>query len=398
MMMLSTGNFRGVAIMADDSDFSRDSIIARAKAIILTPNEEWPRIEAEPTSISEIFTRYSVPLAAIGPMATFLGGQIFGYGMFGISWRPSIVAGLSMAIMSFVMALIGIVVLTLIVDFLAPKFGGTANRLSAFKLVAYSMTAAALAGVFGVIPALGWLGLVGLYSLYLFYTGVAPMMKVPADKTAVFSVVTFVCAIVFYLVAAAVVGSLAGMIGMRPGIPSAGEVAGTINVPGVGSVDVGKMHDAARRAEMGMKNGTKAIDASALQAMLPTSIGGFSRTSVESTGLGTGASNAEGRYEKAGQHFNLSVSDMSALGAMAAMGAAIGVNSNREDANGYERTQTVDGEFVTEKWNRTDKSGEYGTTISSRFLVKADGVVDDISVLKDAVANIDVGKLRSLAD
>ena len=384
--------------MTDDSGFTRDSIIARAKAIIMTPNEEWPRIEAEPTSISEIFTRYSIPLAAIGPVCAFLGGQIFGYGMFGISWRPGILSGLSMAIMSFVMALVGIIVLTLIVDFLAAKFGGTANRLSAFKLVAYSMTAAALAGVFGIIPALAWLGLVGLYSLYLFYTGVAPLMKVPADKAAMFSIVTFVCAIVLYLVAGAVLGSLTGMLGMRPGIPSAGEISGMVNVPGVGSVDVGKMQAAARRAEMGMKSGTKAVDASALQAMLPASIAGFSRTSIESTGLGTGASNAEGRYERSGQRFNLSVSDMSALGAMAAMGAAIGVNSNREDANGYERTQTVDGEFVTEKWNRTDKSGEYGTTISSRFLVKAEGVVDDISVLKDAVANIDAGKLKSLAE
>jgi hypothetical protein len=396
MMMESPQQHQGVATMTNDSGFSRDSVIARAKAIILTPQEEWPLIEAEQRSMSEIFLRYSMPIAAIGPVASFLGGQIFGYGMFGISYNPGLATGLSMAVMSYVMALAGIIILTLIVDFLAPRFNGTSDRLSAFKLVAYSMTAAALAGIFGIVPSLAWLGILGLYSLYLFYTGAAPMMKVPGEKAVVFTVVTFVCAIVFYLVTAAVLGAMGNMIGMRPGIPSAGEMSGTVNVPGVGAVDVGRMQAAAGEAEAAMKR--KAVDIAVLQAMLPASIAGFSRSSIESTALGVGGSQAQGRYERDGQSFALSVTDMAALGAMASLGAAVGVQSNREDADGYERTRTIDGELVTEKWNRTRKSGEYGTTVASRFMVKAEGTADDIAVLKGAVDSIDSGKLRSLAD
>jgi hypothetical protein len=298
MMMESPQQHQGVATMTNDSGFSRDSVIARAKAIILTPQEEWPLIEAEQRSMSEIFLRYSMPIAAIGPVASFLGGQIFGYGMFGISYNPGLATGLSMAVMSYVMALAGIVVLTLIVDFLAPRFNGTSDRPSAFKLVAYSMTAAALVGIFGIVPSLAWLGILGLYSLYLFYTGAAPMMKVPGEKAVVFTVVTFVCAIVFYLVAAAVLGAMGNMIGMRPGIPSAGEMSGTVNVPGVGAVDVGKMQAAAGEAEAAMKR--KAVDIAVLQAMLPASIAGFSRSSIESTALGVGGSHAQGRYERNG--------------------------------------------------------------------------------------------------
>lgn len=216
--------------MTKDSGFSRDSIIARAKAIMMTPQEEWPRIEMEQQSIGEIFTRYSMPLAAIGPVAGFLGGQIFGYGMFGISYRPGLVAALSMAAMSYVMALAGIVVLTLIVEFLAPRFHGTASRLSAFKLVAYSMTAAALAGIFGIIPSLAWLGIVGLYSLYLFYTGVTPILKVPAEKAVIFTIIAFVGALIFWLLAGAIVGSMGSMLGMRPGIPSAADTPRTVHV------------------------------------------------------------------------------------------------------------------------------------------------------------------------
>lgn len=212
--------------MTNDSGFSRESIISRAKAIITNPTAEWPRIEAEHRSVSDIFIRYSIPLAAIGPAAGFLGGQIFGYGMFGISYRPGLVTGLSMAVLSLVLSLTGIIVLTLIVELLSPKFGGTADRQSAFKLVAYSMTAAALAGIFGIIPALAWLGIVGLYSFYLFYTGITSMLKVPSEKAVMFTVATFVCAMIFYLVAGAVIGSMGNMFGMRPGIPSA-ETAST---------------------------------------------------------------------------------------------------------------------------------------------------------------------------
>ncbi|HTH29653.1 MAG TPA: Yip1 family protein [Sphingobium sp.] len=207
--------------MTNGSGFSRDSIIARAKAIIRDPNAEWPRIAAEQRSITEIFIRYSIPLAAVGPVAGFLGGQIFGYGMFGISYRPGLATGLSMAALSFLLSLAGIVILTIIVELLAPKFGGAADRPRAFKLVAYSMTAAALAGIFGIIPALAWLGIVGLYSFYLFYTGVAPMLNIPAEKAAMFTVVTFVCAMLFYLVAGIIMGSMGNVIGMRPGIPTA---------------------------------------------------------------------------------------------------------------------------------------------------------------------------------
>jgi hypothetical protein len=50
------------------------------------------------------------------------------------------------------------------------------------RVSAYSPTAAWVAGVFNIIPALSFLGILGLYSLYLLYTGIAAVMKPPADK------------------------------------------------------------------------------------------------------------------------------------------------------------------------------------------------------------------------
>ncbi|HMO69792.1 MAG TPA: Yip1 family protein, partial [Novosphingobium sp.] len=152
------------------------TLAARAKAIVLTPRDEWPKIAAETDSPGDVFRRHVLPLAAIGPVASLIGGQVFGYGAFGFSYKPGLVAALGSAVVSYAITLLGIWVLSLIADFLAPKFGGESNRAQAFKLVAYGATASFLAGIFGLIPSLGVFALLGLYSLYLFYTGSGPLM------------------------------------------------------------------------------------------------------------------------------------------------------------------------------------------------------------------------------
>ena len=73
------------------------SLIDRVKAIILSPNTEWPRIDAEPSTISDIYRSHVLPLAAIGPVALFIGGQAFGFGAFGISYRPSLMSEIGRA-------------------------------------------------------------------------------------------------------------------------------------------------------------------------------------------------------------------------------------------------------------------------------------------------------------
>jgi hypothetical protein len=113
------------------------ALVERAKSIILKPKETWPEIEAETSSQGDILRSYVLPLAAIGPVAAFIGAQVFGYGAFGFSYRPSLMSGISTALIGFVMAIVSVYVLTFIADFLAPKFDGTSNRNNAFKLVAY---------------------------------------------------------------------------------------------------------------------------------------------------------------------------------------------------------------------------------------------------------------------
>jgi len=186
------------------------SIINRAKAIIMTPKTEWPKVAAETTSTNDILLKYALPLILISPICTFIGSQVFGYGVLGISFKPTIAASLTLAIVSLVSALVSLFVISYVANFLSPKFGGKDDFNAAFKLVAYGMTASWLAGVFGLVPILGILGLLGLYSLYLFYVGATPMMSVPEDKAVGYTAVTVVVAVVVMFVFNLITGSIAG--------------------------------------------------------------------------------------------------------------------------------------------------------------------------------------------
>lgn len=373
------------------------SLVARAKALILQPNAEWPVIAAEPATPADLLRGWAVPLAAIGPVCAFIHGQLFGFGAFGISYRPGIVAGLSTLLVSYVLGLIGVVVLALVAQNVAPRFGGVADRMSAFKLVVYGSTAAWAAGIFQLIPGLGLLGVLGLYSLYLYYLGATPVMRVPQDKATGFTAVTILSAVLLYIVVGAVSSAFLGMFGggLRSHVAdSSGTVSGKIAVPGGGTIDVGALNAAGE--QMNANQNRPAAGPDKLQALLPAAIGGYQRTALESGAAGNLGSNADGTYTGGANTFHLRVTDMAALGSIAAMGSALGVSTSKSDANGYEKTGTVDGHMQTEEWRNDSHSGKFGVVLDNRFSVEAEGNAASIDELKAAVAAIDQGALGKL--
>ena len=187
-------------------------IVGRAKAILVSPNTEWTVIASESESVRSVFLRYVVPLAAIGPICGFIGGQVFGINAFIVRFHPSLLSGLSTAITSYVLGLVGMFLVAWVANFLADKFGGQPNYDRAFRLCAYAYTAGWLAGVFNILPSLSILVLLAsLYGIYLFYLGVTPMMAVPKDKAAGYTAVTIIGVIVVYLLVAAVTAPIAAV-------------------------------------------------------------------------------------------------------------------------------------------------------------------------------------------
>ncbi|HUI99667.1 MAG TPA: YIP1 family protein, partial [Usitatibacter sp.] len=147
-------------------------------------------------------------LAAIPAVASFIGFSLIGVSTFMGSYRWPITSGITHMILEYVLNLGWVYVLALIIDALAPSFGGEKNFMQALKVSAFSPTAMWLAGIFSIIPALAILGILGLYSLYLLYTGLPLLMKTPADKAIPYTVVVIIVAIVLALI----VGALAGLV------------------------------------------------------------------------------------------------------------------------------------------------------------------------------------------
>jgi hypothetical protein len=184
------------------------NLVERVKRILLNPRAEWEVIDTEATTPQALYTGYIMPLAAIGPIALIIRLSVFGlrvpFG--GAVYRLPIGSVVTSAVVRYVLTLLGVYVLALIIDGLAPTFGGTPNRIQALKVAAYSSTAAWVAGIFAIVPALSILGILGLYSLYLLYLGLPVLMKAPSEKAVGYTVVVIVAAIVLFFVIGIVVG------------------------------------------------------------------------------------------------------------------------------------------------------------------------------------------------
>ena len=174
-------------------------LMARVQGILLHPKAEWDVIDAEPATTQGLFTGYACILAAIPPVAMIVSHLLF------IHW--TIVPIIVIAVVSYVASLIGVFIVGLIIDALAPSFDGQKNQVQAMKLAVYSYTAAWVAGILDIVPFLGILALVaGIYGLYILYLGLPKLMKSPPEKTAGYFVVTLIAAfivnaIIFWIIA-----------------------------------------------------------------------------------------------------------------------------------------------------------------------------------------------------
>jgi hypothetical protein len=180
-------------------------LVARVRSILVEPRAEWAVIDAEPATIGSIY-RYVLILAAIPAICRAIRWSMVGY------FQLTPLGATQFAITSYIGALIAVFALALIIDALAPTFGGQKGQIPALKVAAYSATAAWVSGIFLVIPLLGILALVGaLYSLYLLYLGLPVLMKAPPDRSVGYTVVTVIAAIVVFTVIGAIVGRLSGI-------------------------------------------------------------------------------------------------------------------------------------------------------------------------------------------
>ncbi|MFQ6083024.1 MAG: Yip1 family protein [Candidatus Aminicenantia bacterium] len=186
-------------------------LVGRVQGILLKPKEEWAKIKEEPTTIAALFTSYAVILAAIPAIAGFLGRSFVGFRAPFVGWiRWGIGRSFIYAIFSFVFSLIGVYIIGLIINFLAPSFSSKKDNIQAMKLAVYAMTPAWVAGILNIVPILGILvALASLYGLYLLYLGiVTPLLDTPKEKAVIYLVVIIIVSIVVLAILGVILGAI----------------------------------------------------------------------------------------------------------------------------------------------------------------------------------------------
>jgi hypothetical protein len=179
------------------------NLVQRAKNIILNPAEEWPVIEAEQADMAGLYKGYIIPLAAIAPVCSLIGMWLVGIRIpiVGTVFHVSFGHALVYSVISYLLALAGVFVVSLIVNGVAPYFMGVPDRIQSLKVVAYASTPGWVAGVLQLVPMLGLATLLlSLYGLYLLYKGLPVLMKSPPEKALGYTAVVVVGAIIVFLV------------------------------------------------------------------------------------------------------------------------------------------------------------------------------------------------------
>jgi hypothetical protein len=169
--------------------------VARVKAILIDPAAAWRGFEKDIGDPAYLLGRYVAVLALIPALSSFVGATLIGVvAPSGTILRTDLIGGLFGAIFSYAASCAIVVLLGLIIDLLAPRFGGRRDFEDAFKLAVYSFTPLWLAGIFLLLPGLRFLLLTGVYGIYLFWLGAPRLAKVPEQQAANFTLVIVICA------------------------------------------------------------------------------------------------------------------------------------------------------------------------------------------------------------
>lgn len=401
-----------------------NNLLARVKAILLTPKTEWPVIAGEPASIGDIYKNYILILAAIPAVFAFLKLSVIGISIpFGGTVRIGMGAGLTQLVLGYVLTLVMIYVLALIIDALAPTFGGQKDPLQAFKAATYSYTASWIAGIAHILPGVGGLLVLlgGLYGIYLLYLGLPPTMKCPKDKAAGYTVVTVIVAIVM----AVVVGMLTSALGgTRMGAFTTSSNSAVVldkDSPLGKLEEYGKqMEQAGKKLEAAQKSGDRDAHAAAmkeamgaafgggaaveslapdrLKPFVPDTLAGLPRTNISverSQAMGMQISEAKATYsDGSGRSVRLEITDTGSAKGLLGLAGWAGVEGEKQTDSGYEKTYRDNGRLIHEEWEGTH--GKYTVVVGERFTIDVNGEANSLDELKAAATALDLSGLEAL--
>jgi hypothetical protein len=330
------------------------------------------------------------------------------------------------AVCGYVLSLVMASVMALVVDALAPSFGGTKNPVGALKVMAYGATAVYVAGLLKLLPALSLLGIIAaFYSVYLIHLGLQSVMKAPQDKAVGYTAVV----VIIFIVAALIVGAISAMFVGFGALSSFGRPGGSfsVNTPnGQVTVDSSaidaaskRMAAAQARIEAAQKSGDPAsagaalgemmgaltgtggtpIPVADLKAQLPESLGALKRESFETNGgsaMGISSSIAKAGYAAGEQHAQLTITDLGGLGGLASVATWANVTVDKETPDAIEKTYKDGGRTIHEEYRKDGSHSEYTVILKNGVIVETSGDHVDGATLKSMASAVNYDAIEAM--
>ncbi|HEY7798441.1 MAG TPA: Yip1 family protein [Hyphomonadaceae bacterium] len=354
------------------------ALVARVKGLLLSPRTEWDAIAREEIPLRRLVLGYVVPLVAIPTIATLVGLAFIGAQVGGAQVKAPFLSVALSAALFFVLAVGAVLALALVVDWLAPRFRAARSYPQALKVVAYSITAAGVAGVLTVMPALGVLALLGaVYSLYLLFIGTPKVMHAPPETAVNYSIVTTLAAVVLGLgvglASMGVTGPAGGLFPQIAQFPDLSRESAAQPLAESATIEPAALPPAAGQLR---EAGPGAVLGGDLRGAAPAVLAGLSRVSVgvERRGL-TGAQTVEldAEYRKGRRYIVLQIVYSDTIAETIGFAGPSTSEYDRETSDGYARRRRIGSAIVTEEWNQSSRTGNYARLYDDRFYVKATG-------------------------
>ncbi len=190
----------------------------RAISILKNPLAELNKVKSEQISTDYLIKQYIAILAVVPAIAIIIGYGVIGISIGFGSFKYPIEWALVYGILTYILSIVGVYILSIVINALAPNFASKQNPLQAMKLATYSYTPVLLGGIFNIIPMLGIIVLLfAIYGLYILYLGIPVLMETPKDQEMTYTIVVIVAMIVIYFIMGAIASGI--VTSMNP-IPS----------------------------------------------------------------------------------------------------------------------------------------------------------------------------------
>ncbi len=439
---------------------SAPGLLSRIKNIVLSPKTEWPVIAPEPTTASQLYAGYVMPLAVLAALLGFLRISVLGVNSsLGNSFRMPISSGLTYTVVMFVSVLFGVFVVAVIINTLAATFSGSKDQRQALKVAAYSLTPAMLSSVLALSPILATLLqlLAGLYGIYVLYLGLPVLMQSPKEKAFGYTASVVICTILVGIVFG-ILSTVAHIGGARPELlggttadraaqqaaardQGAAAVGNTIgNILGTDakgkaglSAAVSSLAKAGEQSQvqtsnavaseaqnapspmsaagglltalggaMGGPHRVDTVDFKTLEGMLPASLPGMKRTLAEGENqgaVGVKTSSAKADYaDNNGAGVHIEIADISGISGLMDLAGGLIQNTTSESDSGYEKDVALGGRTVHEKYDSRNKHGDLSIVLAKRFSVDISGDNVAMSSLEQSLGQVDLARLESMKD